>query len=76
MMAQQISHEETRQVYGLARKIGHKRLIEVTYQLAHAAGWDAGNRSMRAAGRSKWNHEDHAAASAEFSRIMPMEDQN
>jgi hypothetical protein len=43
-----------------------------TYQLAHAAGIDAGNRSMRRAGRKKWNDRDYAAAIKEFERIWPL----
>ena len=68
-----------------------------TYQLAHAAGTDAGNRStgcpqlepateydaahnraeragnrsMRRAGRRKWNDRNYAAAVKEFERIYP-----
>ena len=42
-----------------------------TYQLAHAAATDAGNRSMRRAGRKKWNDRDYAAAVKEFERIWP-----
>jgi hypothetical protein len=45
--------------------------LERTYQLAHAAGTDAGNRSMRRAGRRKWNDRDYAAAVREFERIWP-----
>jgi hypothetical protein len=45
--------------------------LERTYQLAHAAGTDAGNRSMRRAGRKKWNDRDYAAAVREFERIWP-----
>ena len=45
--------------------------LERTYQLAHAAGIDAGNRSMRRAGRRKWNDRDYAAAVKEFERIWP-----
>jgi hypothetical protein len=65
--------QETRR---LADSIGHGRLIEFTRELARSAAWDAGNRSMLAGGRAKWNHEDYNAASAEFARLMPMEDQN
>ena len=45
--------------------------LERSYKLAHAAGTDAGNRSMRRAGRRKWNDRDYAAAVKEFERIWP-----
>jgi hypothetical protein len=47
--------------------------IVMTYQLAHAAGMDAGNASMRAAGRQHWNEEDYNACWAEFERLWPIE---
>ncbi len=36
---------------------------KLTPAIAHAAGWDAGNARMKAAGRKKWNRADanHAA---------------
>lgn len=34
----------------------------MTMQLARSIGTDAGNRSARKAGRSKWNHDDYNAA--------------
>ena len=43
----------------------------ITYEIAHAAGWDAGNRSMRSAGRLHWNEEDYNACWAEFNRLYP-----
>lgn len=42
------------------------------YGLAHAAGWDAGNRSMREAGRSTWNEDDWNAAAEAFEKIAPL----
>jgi hypothetical protein len=45
--------------------------ITMTYQLANAAGMDAGNRSMRKAGRTAWNAEDYDAACAESWRLWP-----
>ena len=45
----------------------------MTYGIAHAAGQDAGNRSMRKAGRLSWNDDDYAAACAEFERLWPAE---
>src|SRR5688500_4018108 len=38
-------------------------MLVVSYKLAHAAGLDAGNRSMRAAGRKAWSEQDRQAAS-------------
>ena len=38
--------------------------------VAYAAGLDAGNRSMRAAGRTAWSEADHAAACRETRRLM------
>ena len=43
--------------------------IRLTESLAWAAATDAGNRSMRAAGRTKWGFEDRNAAIVEFNRI-------
>ena len=43
----------------------------MTYEIAKAAAWDAGNRSMRAAGRPAWSAEDYNACCAEFNRLMP-----
>jgi len=39
------------------------------YELAMAASWDAGNRSMRKSGRSTWNQDDYKVAAKEFERI-------
>ena len=46
------------------------REIEVTYEIAHAASQDAGNKHMRAAGRTKWNEDDWNVATAEFERLF------
>ena len=43
--------------------------IVLDYKLIHAAGWDAGNRSMQANGRTSWNEDDWNAACAEFARL-------
>ena len=45
--------------------------ITMTPELAFAAGRDAGDRSMRAAGRTIWNEDDWNAASAEYKRLLP-----
>jgi hypothetical protein len=41
----------------------------MTYKIAMAASRDAGNKSMKAAGRSVWDEDDHGAACAEFERL-------
>jgi len=46
-------------------------MITITRKLAYAAAWDAGNRSMRAAGRTVWSCEDFAACVEEFYRLWP-----
>lgn len=47
--------------------------VKMTYGLAMAAGKDAANRAMRAAGRSRWNEDDYNAMWAEFNRLFPVE---
>ena len=41
----------------------------LTYAYAHSAAWDAGTRSMRAAGRDRWNDDDWDAAAAAFEAL-------
>lgn len=38
------------------------RRIQITYKLAMAAGKDAANKQMTAAGRTKWNEADYRLA--------------
>lgn len=45
----------------------------ITREIAHAASWDAGNRSMRSAGRTAWSEDDYNAAVAEYNRLWPLE---
>ena len=45
------------------------RFPTITYALAMAAARDAGNRSMRAAGRTVWAMNDLQAASEVFDRL-------
>ena len=45
---------------------------ELTYNIIHAITWDAGNRSMRQAGRDKWSVDDYNAAADEFNRLMAL----
>jgi hypothetical protein len=44
--------------------------MQVTYAIAMAAGRDAGNRSMRAAGCTAWSEEDYAVAAAVVARLL------
>lgn len=43
-----------------------------TATMIRAAAQDAGNRSMRAAGRTAWNDDDWNAACAEFERLAAL----
>lgn len=45
--------------------------ITLTRELAFAASLDAGNRSMKAAGRKTWSKHDQLEASREFQRLWP-----
>lgn len=47
-----------------------KRLT-MSHEWAMSASKDAGNRSMRAAGRERWNQADADAAHREYERLMP-----
>ena len=40
------------------------------YRIAHAAGWDAGNRHMTEAGRKTWNRSDRNEAARAMNRIL------
>lgn len=53
------------------RTRGKARQPRLTRAIAYAAGRDAGNRHMRAAGRSRWNASDFEAAADEFERLCP-----
>jgi hypothetical protein len=46
--------------------------VVVDAAIARAAGRDAGNRAMRAAGRSTWNEDDWAAACETFDRLIAL----
>jgi len=43
--------------------------VTLTLDIARAAGADAGNRSMRAAGRSAWSEDDLNAAGERTMRL-------
>lgn len=49
-------------------------MLTLTHPLAMAAAQDAGDRAMRAAGRSAWNVGDWNAACDAFARLNPRED--
>ena len=36
--------------------------LTLTQNVCYSIGWDAGNRSMSAGGRTVWNEDDHAVA--------------
>lgn len=38
--------------------------------VCRAAGWDAGDRSMRADGRTAWTVDDYNAAAREYERLI------
>lgn len=42
----------------------------LTPALAYASGKDAGNRSMREEGRTKWNADDYNTASKVTNRLL------
>ena len=46
-------------------------MIKMTPEIAHAAAWDAGNRSMKDHGRHNWNVDDYNAACDEYDRLYP-----
>jgi len=47
-----------------------EKTMALTPETAKAAAWDAGNASMRKAGRTSWNEEDMMAADQEMARLM------
>ena len=58
--------------YSKARRGENPRTITtITEPIARAAAQDAGNRSMRKAGRTQWNEEDFNAAAQEYERLWP-----
>ena len=44
--------------------------IELTQDIIYAAGHDAGNRSMRKAGRTAWSEDDLSACVREERRLL------
>lgn len=49
---------------------------EITYSFAMAAAQDAGNRSMRKGGRTKWAVRDWNEACKTFERLWPTQTMN
>lgn len=46
-----------------------------TESLARGA-WDAGNRSMRAAGREHWNEDDWDAMCSAYNKLWPLSEED
>ncbi len=44
--------------------------MTATFKIAHAAGRDAGNRSARRAGRTRWSEDDFNAAARVMEQIL------
>lgn len=44
--------------------------VKMTYELAMAAGQDAGNKHMRKADRTFWNKNDYYVATKEARRLL------
>lgn len=51
-------------------------ISDCLYQIARAAGTDAGNRSMKKASRKVWNQDDYNVAANEMNRILDTVDKN
>lgn len=49
--------------------------IPINANLANAAARDAGNRSMRRAGRKTWSREDYNEAVRVYNNLWPKEDE-
>jgi hypothetical protein len=48
------------------------RYIKMTPWLANRVAMDAGNRSMRFAGRTAWNEDDAEVCRLEYDRLYPV----
>ena len=44
----------------------------LTPKIAHAVGWDAGNRHMREAGRTVWNEDDYNVAARTTNQLAAL----
>ena len=49
-------------------------MAQITKAIAYAAGRDAGNRSMKAAGRTVWSEDDWNAAAQVTVQLMTIAD--
>lgn len=47
--------------------------VQMTYELAMAAGRDVANTQMRKAGRTAWSEADYNLMVATFERLYPLE---
>jgi len=52
----------------MKRKLSRRPVL--TRGICYAAGWDAGNRSMKQAGRTKWSWEDTNAACDVCNKLL------
>uniref|UniRef100_A0A6M3JZ73 Uncharacterized protein n=1 Tax=viral metagenome TaxID=1070528 RepID=A0A6M3JZ73_9ZZZZ len=46
-------------------------MFKMNQKIAYAIGWDAGNRSMKKAGRTSWNDTDKEAAITAMNQAYP-----
>ncbi len=51
-------------------------MTTLTRDIVYAAAFDAGNRSMRKAGRIVWSEEDFDAAAEAFARLWPADEES
>jgi len=56
----------------MKRKLSHKPVV--TLDMCYAAGQDAGNRSMKKAGRTKWSIEDFNVAANVCNTLLDLKD--
>lgn len=47
-----------------------RKPLTMTYSIAMAAGADAADRAMRAAGRAKWSKSDYALCCKTVARLL------
>jgi len=61
--------EEARKALRPAKTTKTGNVKTLSMSITHAVSLDAGNRSMRRAGRERWNDEDRAAAAAAYKAV-------
>ena len=49
----------------------YKDMITMTYKIAHAAGWDAGNKLMRELSLTAWNETCFIQCVEVFNKLWP-----